>query len=340
LGGGEMQCEVCVYTGEALARYGFPGGHPFGVDRHGAFVAHLAERGLAGNVCHREPVMAARAVIERFHTAAYVDFVMQRAARGGYFDHGDTPAFPGAYEAAACVVGTGVDAATAIMAGACRRAFVPIAGLHHARRDAAAGFCVFNDCGVVIETLRAEYGLARIAYVDIDAHHGDGVFYAFEDDPGIFIADIHVDGRGGGLAARGVVGLLFASESSDASSLPPRAIPTTSVLFVHQRRERICLRLFASHKDRLHAAQTYFAARRPQQKTGSRGWHAHPATVGAPRGPALRYRPYARHTAGGGRSRFSLCRRGRPCGAGCRYARAHQVTRHSAGVARGVDLSI
>ena len=190
-----MQCEVCVYTGEALARYGFPGGHPFGVDRHGAFVAHLAERGLAGNVCHREPVMAARAVIERFHTAAYVDFVMQRAARGGYFDHGDTPAFPGAYEAAACVVGTGVDAATAIMAGACRRAFVPIAGLHHARRDAAAGFCVFNDCGVVIETLRAEYGLARIAYVDIDAHHGDGVFYAFEDDPGIFIADIHEDGR-------------------------------------------------------------------------------------------------------------------------------------------------
>src|SRR3569623_28908 len=158
-----MQCEVCVYTGEALARYGFPGGHPFGVDRHGAFVAHLAERGLAGNVCHREPVMAARAVIERFHTAAYVDFVMQRAARGGYFDHGDTPAFPGAYEAAACVVGTGVDAATAIMAGACRRAFVPIAGLHHARRDAAAGICVFNDCGVVIETLRAEYGLARIA---------------------------------------------------------------------------------------------------------------------------------------------------------------------------------
>src|SRR3569623_3128566 len=111
LGGGQMQCEVCVYTGEALARYGFPGGHPFGVDRHGAFVAHLAERGLAGNVCHREPVMAARAVIGRFHTAAYVASVMQRAVRGGYSDH------------------------------------------------------------------------------------GDGVFYAFEDDPGIFIADIHEDGR-------------------------------------------------------------------------------------------------------------------------------------------------
>ncbi|MFM1891597.1 MAG: hypothetical protein RLZ44_674, partial [Pseudomonadota bacterium] len=79
--------------------------------------------------------------------------------------------------------------------GTTRRAFVPIAGLHHARRDQAAGFCVFNDCGVAIETLRQRYGVQRIAYVDIDAHHGDGVFYAFEDDPGLTIVDLHEDGR-------------------------------------------------------------------------------------------------------------------------------------------------
>jgi acetoin utilization protein AcuC len=54
---------------------------------------------------------------------------------------------------------------------------------------------VFNDCGVVIETLRKTAGLERIAYVDIDAHHGDGVFYAFEDDPVVIFADIHEDGR-------------------------------------------------------------------------------------------------------------------------------------------------
>ena len=75
------------------------------------------------------------------------------------------------------------------------RVLLPIAGLHHARRDSAAGFCVFNDPGVIIETLRKQYGIKRIAYVDIDAHHGDGVFYAFEDDPDLIFADIHEDGR-------------------------------------------------------------------------------------------------------------------------------------------------
>ncbi len=54
--------------------------------------------------------------------------------------------------------------------------------------------CVFDDCGVVIELLRARYGLTRIAYVDIDAHHGDGVFYAFESDPAVIFADLHEDG--------------------------------------------------------------------------------------------------------------------------------------------------
>lgn len=54
---------------------------------------------------------------------------------------------------------------------------------------------MFNDCGVVIESLRLEHGLTRIAYVDIDAHHGDGVYYGFEDDTAVYIAAIHEDGR-------------------------------------------------------------------------------------------------------------------------------------------------
>jgi len=82
-----------------------------------------------------------------------------------------------------------------IMEGKLTRAFVPIAGLHHARRDEAAGFCIFNDCAIAIEILRQVYGVRRVAYVDIDAHHGDGVFYAFEDDPDVIFADIHEDGR-------------------------------------------------------------------------------------------------------------------------------------------------
>jgi acetoin utilization protein AcuC len=81
------------------------------------------------------------------------------------------------------------------MAGRARRAFVPIAGLHHAARDGAAGFCVFNDCGVAAEMLRRNHGLTRIANVVIDAHHGDGMYFGFESDPGLIFADIHEDGR-------------------------------------------------------------------------------------------------------------------------------------------------
>jgi acetoin utilization protein AcuC len=76
-----------------------------------------------------------------------------------------------------------------------KKAFIPIAGLHHARRDIAAGFCVVNDCGIAIEALLQKYQLQRVAYVDIDAHHGDGVFYSFEEEPRLIFADIHEDGR-------------------------------------------------------------------------------------------------------------------------------------------------
>ena len=79
--------------------------------------------------------------------------------------------------------------------GRCRRTFQPIGGLHHARRDGSAGFCVFNDLGVAIETLRAQYSIQRVAYIDIDVHHGDGVFYAYERDPDLIFADVHEDGR-------------------------------------------------------------------------------------------------------------------------------------------------
>jgi acetoin utilization protein AcuC len=99
------------------------------------------------------------------------------------------------FDSASIVVGTRLAAGDASMSGAAQRAFVPIAGLHHPARDKAAGFSVFNDCGVAIEYLRRQHGLARIAYLDIDAHHGDGVFYGFVNDPDLLFADIHEDGR-------------------------------------------------------------------------------------------------------------------------------------------------
>jgi acetoin utilization protein AcuC len=185
-----------VVVSERLARYGFGAGHPFGPDRHAAFVREFEHRGLHRRTRILEPRDASEQELLSFHTPAYVDLVKERSAIGqGFLDDGDTPAFRGVYEAAALVVGATLNAASSIMSGQCRRAFVPIAGLHHAARDHAAGFCVFNDCGIAIELLRKEFGLTRIAYVDIDAHHGDGVFYAFESDPGVIFADMHEDGR-------------------------------------------------------------------------------------------------------------------------------------------------
>jgi acetoin utilization protein AcuC len=188
--------EVAVVLGERLARYGFGDGHPFGADRHGAFLREFQQRGLDSRVRVLEPRDAQVAELQLFHTAEHVRFVMERSQAGtGMLDGGDTPAFRGVFEAAACVVGASLTATEWILDGAHRRAFVPIGGLHHASRRRAAGFCVFNDCGVVIEHLLRGRGMVRVAYVDIDAHHGDGVFYGFEDDPGVIFADLHESGR-------------------------------------------------------------------------------------------------------------------------------------------------
>lgn len=185
-----------VIAGERVARYGFGAGHPFGTDRHGAFWREFQARGLLQRCVVEETREATAEELGLFHDPGHLAQLRARSAIGsGYLDGGDTPAFRGVYEAAADVVGATLTAAEAIMAGTARRAFVPIAGLHHASRTGAAGFCALNDCGVAIEWLRARHGLRRIAYVDIDAHHGDGVFYAFEDDPDLAFADLHEDGR-------------------------------------------------------------------------------------------------------------------------------------------------
>jgi acetoin utilization protein AcuC len=187
---------VVLVAGEKIARYGFPDGHPFGPDRHDAFMRELRAEALDGAVKQIEPRLASRAEIETFHVPAYVDLVIERSTNGqGFLDAGDTPAFRGVYESACNVVGATLTALEAIMSGQATRAFIPIAGLHHASRGHAAGFCVFNDIGVAAEILRKSYGVRRIGYIDIDAHHGDGVFYSFEEDPDLLFADIHEDGR-------------------------------------------------------------------------------------------------------------------------------------------------
>jgi acetoin utilization protein AcuC len=187
---------VALVAGPEIAAYGFPGGHPFGPDRHDAFMAELMRSPAYSTIAQLRPESATRQQIESFHASRYVDRVKELSSAGtGYLDAGDTPAFEGVFEAASFVVGATLQALGAVVSGDYRRAFVPIAGLHHAARDHAAGFCVFNDCGVALELARSQHGLTRLAYVDIDAHHGDGVFYGFEDDPEVVFADLHEDGR-------------------------------------------------------------------------------------------------------------------------------------------------
>ncbi len=185
-----------LFLSEQLGHYGFPEGHPLSIDRQGAFWRAARARGLDRRVQLAPSSPAGRAAIERFHGPDYVDQVIAASQTGtGYLDYGDTPAFPGCFDVSAHLVGAALEGARRVAAGEALRTFQPIGGLHHARRRAAAGFCVFNDLGVLIETLRSEHGIRRIGYVDIDVHHGDGVFYEFEQDPELFVVDIHEDGR-------------------------------------------------------------------------------------------------------------------------------------------------
>ena len=189
-----MACRVGVFEGKELLLYSFPPPHPFTNERTQRFWEDLAKKDLP--VERLQPQKAEKDLIGLFHTEEHIRYV-ELASKLGYgaLDQGDTPAYKGVFEAAQYAVGSTVSAVEKVMAGEIDHAFNPVGGLHHARRESSAGFCVFNDIGVAIEVLRKQYSLHTILYVDIDVHHGDGVFYSYESDPELFIFDIHEDGR-------------------------------------------------------------------------------------------------------------------------------------------------
>jgi len=167
-----MSEPVLVYKGDELASYGFGDPHPFGLDRHGVFHDELANAELGDAIAYAAPGNASVDDLLLFHTAGYIDKVSRMSCEGkGYLDDGDTPAMPGIFDAASNVVGTTLAAVDAIMEGKTKRAFVPIGGLHHAGRDCAAGFCVFNDCGVAAEYLRKKHGLQLFADIHEDGRY-------------------------------------------------------------------------------------------------------------------------------------------------------------------------
>ena len=183
-----------VLEGKELLLYSFPAPHPFTNERTKRFWEELAKKGVP--VKRLQPEKADKEIIGLFHTEEHIRYV-ELASKLGYgaLDQGDTPAYKGVFEATQYAVGSTISAVEKVMAGEVDHAFNPVGGLHHAKRDASAGFCVFNDIGVAIELLRRRHNAHRILYVDIDVHHGDGVFYSYESDPELFIFDIHEDGR-------------------------------------------------------------------------------------------------------------------------------------------------
>jgi acetoin utilization protein AcuC len=134
--------------------------------------------------------------LELIHTPAFID-ATRRAGRGEAGDWarfgygpGDNPIFDWMHEAGAIVAGASVAAARAVWAEGCDHAFNAAGGLHHAMPDRASGFCVYNDPAIAIAWLLAN-GCERIAYVDVDVHHGDGVQFAFWNDARVLTISLH-----------------------------------------------------------------------------------------------------------------------------------------------------
>ena len=134
--------------------------------------------------------------LELVHTAAFVD-ATERAGHGEEGDWrrfgygpGDNPIFDRMHEAGALVAGASVEAARAVWSGGCDHAFNAAGGLHHAMPARASGFCVYDDPAVAIAWL-LQQGAERVAYVDVDVHHGDGVQAIFWDEPRVLTISIH-----------------------------------------------------------------------------------------------------------------------------------------------------
>ncbi|QKT04567.1 acetoin utilization protein AcuC [Ectothiorhodospiraceae bacterium 2226] len=172
--------------------------HPLGIPRVSLTVELIRTYGALGDEEYLIGRKATVAELEWFHTREYVAAMQRCEALGKVLDryrkrhnigNFENPYFPGFFTTPAIATGSSVQAAEQVLAG--RTAFNPAGGMHHAMPEQARGFCYFNDPALGILRLRRE-GL-RVLYLDIDAHHGDGVEYAFRDDPEVVTCSLHMD---------------------------------------------------------------------------------------------------------------------------------------------------
>lgn len=198
----------------ALAEYRFPSHHPMKPERFTLAVELMRawelldepelETGATTEGRRAKVLRPAPASIDDlrlFHSDAYISAVREASAHPSHdapslgLGDGDTPTFEGMHEAASLAVGGTMHAVGTVLGGVARRAFNPAGGLHHAHRGRASGFCVYNDCAIAIERATREHPGLRVAYVDIDAHHGDGVEEAFHDRSDVLTLSVHESGR-------------------------------------------------------------------------------------------------------------------------------------------------
>jgi len=192
-----------LYTDEFLA-YNLGPRHPLKQNRLQMVQQLLGAYGAfspTGPVDWITPLPAPDDALARVHAPDYLQAVRWAGdgQKGAFLARfglgpGDTPAFPGMYEAAALYAGGTIDAARLVLSGDYNRAFNVAGGLHHAHPDHASGFCTFNDCALGAYAL-LDGGCSRVAYIDIDAHHGDGVQACFYDDPRVLTISLHESGQ-------------------------------------------------------------------------------------------------------------------------------------------------
>ncbi len=188
-----MPCTLHVAWDERLTRYDFGPGHPLAPVRVELTFALAKAFGVldADGVEVVAPAPASQDELELIHDPGYIAAVRAGVANP-VFGLGtlDDPVFPGMHDASALVAGATLAAARSVFAGRAEHGISVAGGLHHAMRGNASGFCVYNDPAIAIKWLLGQ-GVEKIAYVDVDVHHGDGVEAAFYDDPRVLTISLH-----------------------------------------------------------------------------------------------------------------------------------------------------
>ncbi|HUL26680.1 MAG TPA: acetoin utilization protein AcuC [Streptosporangiaceae bacterium] len=188
-----MACTLHVAWDERLTGYDFGPGHPLAPVRVELTVALADAFGVlsGAGVTVAAPAPAGLAELELVHDPRYITAVRTGVADAGFgLGTPDNPVFTGMHEASALVAGATLAAAAAVWESRAQHAVSVAGGLHHAMRGMASGFCVYNDPAIAIRWLLGQ-GAERIAYVDVDVHHGDGVEAAFYDDPRVLTISLH-----------------------------------------------------------------------------------------------------------------------------------------------------